>query len=155
MTDQRMCKRFFIICLRPQDHPRKGSAEPSLVKQMAKTIRAARRFRIAHSLSASSSHTGRLFTAHCEVDCPNTPPFGQAESGLAGSACDPTRTAQGVGQTDPVVDHDQPGLTKAPLGFHTERGLPGLLSKALDDDRRNPACVGLDMSLSRRRLQGL
>ena len=126
-----------------------------MVKKMAKTIRAARHFGIAHSLSASSSHTGRLFSAYRVIDCPHTPSFRRTESRFAGCTCDPRRTAQGVGQTDALVEHNGRGAAKAPLDFQSERGCTGLLSQASHGHRWHPACVGLDVSLSRRRSQGV
>src|SRR3990172_6831378 len=122
---------------------------------MAKTFRPTRCFGAPQSLAASSSYAERLRAADRAVDCPNAPTFGQTASGLDWPPRDPARPAQGVGQTDPIVGHYQPGIANARLGVHADRGVPGLFSETLDDGRRNPAGVGLDVSLSRRRPQGL
>ena len=109
---------------------------------MAKTVRPTGRFGAPQSTSAASSHTERLLAADRAVDCPNATTFGQTDRGLDWGPRDPARTAQGVGQTDPVVGHHQPNIANARLGFHVDRGVPGVFSEILDDGRGNPACVG-------------
>src|SRR2546428_12786385 len=71
------------------DHSRKGSTEPRLVKQMAKTIRPRRRFGTPQSLAATSAHAPGVRAARGAADRPNAPPFHQTDSRLDGCPGDP------------------------------------------------------------------
>src|SRR3989304_4581546 len=121
---------------------------------MAKTIRATGRSRASQSLSEAPSYAECLLAAARAVDCSNAPTIGQTESGPDWSPGDPARTAPGVGPADPVGGDHQSDFANTRLGGHAPCR-PGLFSKTLDRAGRQPARVGLDVSLSRKGTQGL
>src|SRR5512134_2794062 len=123
---------------------------------MAKTFRSTRYLRTAQSFATARSHADNLFVEDQAAHCSNAAAFRQTESWLDWGSCNPTRVAQSEWrQISPIALNDQARVGQAWLDRPAPPGKPGVFSQALAGGVGQPACAGLDLSLSRRRSQDL
>jgi hypothetical protein len=134
----------------------RSSAVSRLVEQMANTFRSRRYCRATQSFATTSPHANNLLVEDQATDCSNAAASGQTESWFDWRSCGPARVAQSDRkQISPIALDDQTSIAPAWTDCPAQPSKTAVLSETLAGGVWQPACAGLDQSLSRRGSQDL